>query len=198
MLLLSFIINDVTKAEHITTTFILQTEPNCYAYVGSLFLHSKDDIRSNTTIYLPETPMFVDCSEEENSKNTKVIHFEHIEPIPLHISDLNLAHQLEEIFDEIDYFKLREHIQRFLPWYSFLSVIVLIILSLCCCQLCCKCNLLSLCLARLAQIHIENGYRSNYNTDKFVHDVQAAKYFYPKTLARYLAGFGNTVIPDGR
>ncbi|KAF2881794.1 hypothetical protein ILUMI_24389 [Ignelater luminosus] len=120
--------NDVTKAEHITIIFIWQAEPNCYAYIGSLFLHSKDDIPSNTTIYLPETPIFVDCSEEEeHSQNTKMIHFEYVEPIPLHIRDLNLArHRLEEISNKIDYLELRGHIQRFLPWYSFLSVISLL------------------------------------------------------------------------
>ncbi|CAH1106824.1 unnamed protein product [Psylliodes chrysocephalus] len=51
---------------------------------------------------------------------------------------------------------------------------------------------------RLLKIHIENSFDANYETTKFVRDIDNAKYFYPKTLSRYLSGFGNTRIVGGR
>lgn len=38
--------------------------------------------------------------------------------------------------------------------------------------------------ARLVKLHLDNGYSANYEAERFVHDVEAEHYFYPKTFAR--------------
>lgn len=38
--------------------------------------------------------------------------------------------------------------------------------------------------ARLVKLHLDNGYNANYEAERFVHDVEAGHYFYPKTFAR--------------
>lgn len=51
---------------------------------------------------------------------------------------------------------------------------------------------------RLLKIHTENSFDANYETIKFIQNIDNEPYFCRQTLARYLSGFGNTRILGGR
>lgn len=98
----------------------------------------------------------------------KTIHFAKLDPISIHISDLYIAqNQLHRINENLDHLLLQKHVTKYLPWYSFLSVIILLLLSFCFCQYCCKCNPLTLCfqwLTRRSNHHHFNSCIKIFNT----------------------------------
>lgn len=52
--------------------------------------------------------------------------------------------------------------------------------------------------ARMLRLHLENGYSCSPDEERFVEQVNSLNLRIPTLLAHYLAGFGNTRVPNGR
>lgn len=57
--------NNLNKNVQIPKSFLLKLDSDCLAFIGTLKLRSEFFHSSNTTIIIPETPLFINCCNNE-------------------------------------------------------------------------------------------------------------------------------------
>lgn len=135
-------------------TVIIQLDPGCTAFVNSLRLQAPVQQLSNTTMSLPEFTYGFSCTACSESKPPKErIVFDELEPIPVHAQDMKVAKlKLQRVNEDLDELINNIHQEKYLPWYSFFSAILLLIIVCYMCKRCFGidiCRLLYQCLCKM-------------------------------------------------